>query len=77
MSNLSERCEARKQEAQALADKFNAAKANIDKLQEENAQVYEEFKMKNYQYKELLEMLQEEEGVKISTGKETSSEVVE
>ena len=77
MSNLSERCEARKQEAQALADKFNAAKANINKLQEENAQVYEEFKMKNYQYKELLEMLQEEEGVKISTGKETSSEVVE
>ena len=77
MSNLSERCEARKQEAQALADKFNAAKANIDKLQEENAQVYEEFKMKNYQYKELLEMLQEEEGVKVSTGKETSSEVVE
>ena len=77
MSTLSERCEARKQEAQALADKFNAAKANIDKLQEENAQVYEEFKMKNYQYKELLEMLQEEEGVKVSTGKETSSEVVE
>ena len=77
MSKLSERVEERKAEAQALADKFNAAKANIDKLQEENAQVYEEFKMKNYQYKELLEMLQEEEGVKISTGKEDSSEVVE
>ena len=77
MSKLSERCEERKVEAQALADKFNTAKANIDKLQEENAQVYEEFKMKNYQYKELLEMLQEEEGVKVSTGKETSSEVVE
>jgi len=77
MSKLSERVEERKAEAQALADKFNAAKANIDKLQEENAQVYEEFKMKNYQYKELLEMLQEEEGVKVSTGKETSSEVVE
>ena len=77
MSKLSERVEERKQEAQALADKFNTAKANIDKLQEENAQVYEEFKMKNYQYKELLEMLQEEEGVKVSTGKETSSEVVE
>ena len=28
-------------------------------------------------YKELLEMLQEEEGVKVSTGKEISSEVVE
>jgi FtsZ-binding cell division protein ZapB len=77
MSKLSERVEERKQEAQALADKFNTAKTNIDKLQEENAQVYEEFKMKNYQYKELLEMLQEEEGVKVSTGKETSSEVVE
>ena len=45
MSKLSERVEERKAEAQALADKFNAAKANIDKLQEENAQVYEEFKM--------------------------------
>ena len=50
MSKLSERVEERKAEAQALADKFNAAKANIDKLQEENAQVYEEFKMKNYPF---------------------------
>ena len=77
MSTLSERCEARKQEAQTLADRYNNTKKAIDKLQEDNAQVYEEFKMKNYQYKELLEMLQEEEGVKVYTGKETSSEVVE
>ena len=30
MSKLSDRCEERKNEAQALADKFNAAKAEID-----------------------------------------------
>ena len=36
MSKLSERCEARKQEAQALADKFNTVKAEIEKLQKEN-----------------------------------------
>ena len=77
MSKLSERCETRKQEAQALADKFNATKAEIDKLQKENAQTYQEFMAKNSQYAELTELLREEEGVKISTGKETSSEVVE
>ena len=32
MSKLSDRCEERKTEAQALADKFNAEKAEIDKL---------------------------------------------
>ena len=77
MSKLSERCEARKQEAQALADKFNATKAEIDKLQKENAQTYQEFMAKNSQYAELTELVREEEGVKISTGKEDSSEVVE
>ena len=46
MSKLSERCETRKQEAQALADKFNATKAEIDKLQKENAQTYQEFMAK-------------------------------
>ena len=35
MSKLSDRCEERKNEAQALADKFNAAKAEIDKLRGE------------------------------------------
>ena len=77
MSKLSERVEERKQEAQALADKFNATKTEIDKLQKENAQTYQEFLAKNSQYAELTELLQEQEGVKISTGKETSSEVVE
>ncbi len=77
MSKLSERCETRKQEAQTLADKFNNVKAEIEKLQKENAQTYQEFQSKNAQLIELTELLREEEGVKISTGKETSSEVVE
>ena len=77
MSKLSERVEERKQEAQALADKFNTVKAEIEKLQQENNQTYQQFKTKNDQYAELTELLREEEGVKISTGKETSSEVVE
>jgi len=78
MSKLSDRCEERKQEAQALADKFNAEKAEIDKLrteanqkEKENAIVYEQFMVKNSQYAELVALVQEEEGV------ETSSEVVE
>ena len=77
MSKLSERVEQRKAEAQALADKFNTMKAEIEKLQQENAQTYQKFKTKNDQYLELFNLLQEEEGVKISTGKETTSEVVE
>ena len=77
MSKLSERCEARKQEAQALADKFNTVKAEIEKLQKENSQTYQEFQAKNAQYAELTELLREEEGVKVSTVKEDSSEVVE
>ena len=78
MSKLSDRCEERKNEAQALADKFNAEKAEIEKLrgeanqkEKENAIVYEQFMVKNSQYAELIALLQEEEGV------ETSSEVVE
>ena len=78
MSKLSDRCEERKQEAQALADKFNAAKAEIDKLrgeanqkEKENAALYEQFLVKNGQYAELVSQMQEEEGV------ETPSEVVE
>ena len=86
MSNLSDfiiklknRCEERKNEAQALADKVNAAKAEIDKLkneikqkEQENAVVYEEFKMKNYQYAELVSLVKEEEGIE-----QTTTEVVE
>ena len=77
MSKLSERCEERKAEAEALADKFNTAKAEIEKLQQENAQTYQQFQSKNSQFAELTELLREEEGVKISTGKETPSEVIE
>ena len=78
MSKLSDRCEERKNEAQALADKFNAEKAEIDKLrgeanqrEKDNAIVYEQFTVKNSQYAELIGLVQEEEGV------ETPSEVVE
>jgi len=77
MSKLSERCEERKIEAEALAEKFNTVKAEIEKLQQENAQTYQQFQIKNSQYAELTELLREEEGVKISTGKETTSEIVE
>ena len=78
MSKLSDRCEERKNEAQALADKFNAEKAEIDKLrteanqkEKENAIVYEQFMVKNSQYAELLGLVKEEEGV------ETTNEIVE
>jgi|TARA_Y100000052_G_scaffold25052_1_gene28202 predicted nuclease with TOPRIM domain len=77
MSKLSERCEERKNEAQVFADKYNAAKAEIDKLkneivkkEQENAQVFEQFKKKNYQYEELLGLLQEEN--EISSNNKTS-----
>ena len=69
MSKLSDRCEERKNEAQALADKFNAAKAEIDKLrgeanqkEKENALLYEQFTVKNAQYAELVSQVQELEG---------------
>ena len=78
MSKLSDRCEKRKQEAQALADKYNAEKAEIAKLrgeanqrEKENAAVYEQFLVLNGRYAEALELVQEEDGV------ETPSEVVE
>ena len=71
MSKLSDRCEERKQEAQALADKFNALYDQSKKLETEKAQVLEQFNIKNSQYAELVALVQEEEGV------ETPSEVVE
>jgi len=71
MSTLSERCEQRKAEAQALADKFNTVKAEIEKLQQENNQTYQQFLTKNAQYAELTDQLREKEGVA------TESEVVE
>ena len=71
MSKLSDRCEERKNEAQALADKFNALNDQSKKLETEKAQVLEQFNIKNSQYAELLGLVKEEEGV------ETPSEVVE
>ena len=72
MSKLSDRCEERKQEAQALAEKYNALNEQSKKLEVEKAQVLEQFNVKNSQYAELVGLVQEEEGVK-----ETTSEVVE
>jgi len=71
MSKLSERVEERKAEAEALADKFNNVKAEIEKLQQENNQTYQQFLAKNAQYAELTDQLREEEGVA------TESEAVE
>jgi len=72
--SLIERRDARKVEAQALADKFNAATEEINKLKQEtqqketdNAQVYADFQLKNAQYAELEQMVKEEEGVSIDT----------
>ena len=70
MSKLSDRCEERKNEAQALADKFNALNDQSKKLEAEKAQVLEQFNIKNSQYAELVALVQEE-------GVETPSEVVE
>ena len=70
MSKLSDRCEERKNEAQALADKFNALNDQSKKLETEKAQVLEQFNIKNSQYAELIALVQEEEGVT------TTSEVV-
>ena len=72
MSTLSERCEQRKAEAQALADKYNALDQEEKKIANEKAQTLGEFNVKNAQYAELVELVKEEEGVQ-----ETASEVVE
>ena len=71
MSKLSDRCEERKQEAQALAEKYNALNEQSNKLEVEKTQVLEQFNVKNSQYAELIALVQEEEGVT------TTSEVVE
>ena len=71
MSKLSDRCEERKNEAQALADKFNALNDQSKKLETEKSQVLEQFNIKNAQYAELVALVQEEEGIA------TTSEVVE
>ena len=71
MSKLSDRCEERKQEAQALAEKYNALNEQSKKLEVEKTQVLDHFNVKNSQYAELIALVQEEEGVT------TTSEVVE
>ena len=62
MSKLSEGCEERKAEAQALADKFNALAEESKKIENEKAQVLEQFNVKNSQYAELVGLVKEEEG---------------
>ena len=46
MSALSERCEQRKAEAQAIAEKYNAGIEEAKKLNNANAQLLEQFKKK-------------------------------
>ena len=72
--SLIERRDERKAEAEALANKFNAETEEINKLRQqvqqrenENAQVYADFQLKNAQYAELEQMVKEEEGVSIDT----------
>ena len=72
MSALSKRCEERKAEAQALAEKYNAGIEEAQKLNNANAQLLEQFKVANAKYAELMELVKEEEGVE-----QTTAEAVE
>ena len=72
MSKLSERCEKRKAEAEALAQKYNAGVEEAQKLNNANAQLLEQFKVANAKYAELVELVKEEEGVE-----QSATEVVE
>ena len=63
MSALSERCEQRKAEAQALANKYNAGVEEAQKLNNANQQLFQAFTKKKDQYEELLDQVKEEEGV--------------
>jgi predicted nuclease with TOPRIM domain len=65
MSTLIERRDARKAEAQALADRFNTLAEESKKLENEKAQVHADFTVKNAQYAELEQMIKEEEGVNV------------
>ena len=62
MSALSKRCEERKAEAQALAEKYNAGIEEAQKLNNANSQLLEQFKVANAKYTELVELVKEEEG---------------
>ena len=72
MSTLSEKCEQRKAEAQALAEKYNAGVEEAQKLNNANAELLEQFKSTKYKYDELAELVKEEEGVE-----QSATEVVE
>ena len=72
MSALSKRCEERKAEAQALAEKYNVGIEEAQKLNNANAQLLEQFKVANAKYTELVELVKEEE-----TAKEPATEVVD
>tara|TARA_B000000557_G_scaffold244543_1_gene226243 strand:+ start:1563 stop:1781 length:219 start_codon:yes stop_codon:yes gene_type:complete len=72
MSKLSERCEQRKAEAEAIANKYNAGIEEAQKLNNANAQLLEQFKVANAKYAELMELVKEEEGAE-----ETATEVIE
>ena len=61
MSTLIERRDARKAEAQALADRFNTLAEESKKLENEKAQVHADFTVKNAQYAELEQMVKEDE----------------
>jgi len=61
MSNLTERCEQRKAEAEALAEKFNALTEEGKKIENQRIQTKAEFDVKNAQYAELLSQVKEEE----------------
>tara|TARA_R100000664_G_scaffold1181_1_gene3141 strand:+ start:2478 stop:2717 length:240 start_codon:yes stop_codon:yes gene_type:complete len=72
--SLIERRDERKAEAEALANKFNAETEEINKLKQQvqqrendNAQVYADFQLKNAQYAELEGMVKEDEGVTVDT----------
>ena len=71
MSKLFDRCEKRKQEALDAQNRHNALLEEQKKLENQRIQLKAEFDMKNHQYMELLDQVQEEKGV------ETPSEVVE
>ena len=72
MSPLSEKCEQRKAEAQAIAEKYNAGIEEAKKLNNANAQLLEQFKVANAKYEQLVELVKEEEGVE-----QSATEVVE
>ena len=72
MSTLSEKCEQRKAEAQAIAEKYNAGIEAAKKLSNSNQQLLEQFKVANAKYEQLVELVKEEEGVE-----QSATEVVE